>query len=182
MISLETNIKQAIKQLEKFRKKFSNVLENVAEDLTNKFVEILEQEIETALNDVMTDEVQSKGNLAKGNYTSDISIDKKGKGDYTISIGNNSLIATNNGNIVNPFYFLELGFGFTGSRSTADVLKEASEQSWFYDINNHGQEGWFFMKMKTNGLMGTGFILKTIDEFTKVYKDTIEDTFKRYGL
>jgi hypothetical protein len=110
----------------------------------------------------------------------DFDIVNTGFNEVTIEIGNNILpIEMSDGELVNPVYFIEFGFGIIGEENPK---VGADEYDWEYNVNLRDKE-WYFRgrdghSYKSMGREGINFIHTVISKYRNEWKDYFFELLK----
>lgn len=168
MIRVKSNIKDFLKAYRKKVENVKSILNGFAEKLAQKMSEDMAYEI-TSKKFVWVEE----GNLSLVSAI-DFDIEQVGENAVRVTIGDNlGVIGMSDGNLVNPLYFIEFGFGIVGKNNP---MQGNEENDWEYDINGHGEKGWFFYDnygqlVHTQGREGINFMYNTIQKYRTAWKD-----------
>lgn len=185
MINIKSNIRTVRKSFQKYVGKFNNKLSQVIEYVTNQFYDELVKNINKFLpnpvRNILTNEIEEDDY----SFMYDINIQKENDLLFKIKLGENSLRKASDGNLVNPFYYYEFGFGIMGE-GTYKNYSDAIQFGWSYDVNNHSYAGWTYkvngMTYWTNGVNGLGFLQETVDWYKENKEQILQDAIKKAGL
>lgn len=91
----------------------------------------------------------------------------------TIYVGRNTpKLSMKDGRTVNPYLFIEFGYGIEGANSPA---KYHTQNKWEYNINNRTKSWWYAgfngEKVNTSGRVGINFFYNTIAKYREKWKD-----------
>ena len=86
------------------------------------------------------------------------------------------------GELLSPWAaFVEFGTGYWGNMQSHPL---ANEKGWKYDVNDHGEKGWFYYKDGgwhwTNGMPARPFMLETAWDLAERVQEIAKEVF-RYG-
>jgi hypothetical protein len=106
----------------------------------------------------------------------------------TIYVGRNTPELTvgkdNNQRKVNPYLFIQFGFGIVGEENP---MPYAKQRRWEYNINGHTKAWWFMgingEKQATAGQKGYDFFYSVIKKYRQNWKNIAKESFlKRLGF
>lgn len=128
---IKSNITEIIKWVQEIPSKIAN--DKIAESCARIFAERARAKL------------KSSGALQQDidRYVNAITFYKVSDGLWRISAGKGA-----DEQLKDDMYYLEFGTGIIGERNRHP---EASKYGWKYDINNHGDKGWTFIRSKENG-------------------------------
>lgn len=95
----------------------------------------------------------------------------------TILVGkNSSQLKLKDGRVVNPYLFIEFGYGIIGEENPSP---KAYLYDWEYNVNNH-EKAWVFMgingdKEWTMGQKGFDFFYPVVDKYQKEWKKIVSN-------
>lgn len=98
-------------------------------------------------------------------------VDNKG----TLYVGRNtSRLKLKDGRVVNPYLFIEFGYGILGQNN---ANPKAYLQDWEYNVNNH-EKAWWFVGLNgertwTMGQRGFDFFYPVIEKYKKEWKNIV---------
>lgn len=156
----------SVKSLEQMRKDISDIYKIISSPELLKFIE---KKCNEELMQICVNELNGfEEELENGDYMSGMHSEIK---DGTIYVYNNSVIDVSSKNVsdttkrnypngLSLAKVVEYGIGFTGS-----FTEGVKSTDWEYDINNHGEEGWYYQDKDgnfhwTNGFEGRLIFLK----------------------
>jgi hypothetical protein len=183
MITIKSNIDEFLKNYQKKIKEFENMLN----DLATKLVQRMSDDMKQIINDnVMVWSSDEIGHDETGKMAfhrgKNISFDIEPLTAYSIrvSIGDNlDKHEMTDGELVNPVYFIEFGFGLMGQKNPS---YNASKFDWVYNKNLHAKawsyEGWDGEEHISDGAKGINFMYDTIQKYRKDWKIYLADLLK----
>ena len=186
MITVKSNINEFLKN---YRKKVANfkstlnvLAEKLAERMSADMKDIIFKETYTWSPDADNNDETGKMAYHRG---VDIAFDitSIGNNAVRVSIGENlSKHEMKNGDIVNPIYFIEFGFGVRGQRNPAT---NHSKFGWEYNLNNHTEGGdpdspWWYEGFDgeyhlSDGTKGINFMYRTIDKYRNGWQQYLKE-------
>ena len=155
----------SVKSLEKMK----NDISNIYDIITNpKLLKFIEKKCNEELENICKQNLHSVENQDEtSTYMSGMHSEIK---DGVIHIYNNSIIDVSSKNVsettkqnypngLSLAKVVEYGIGYTGSFTNTNVI------DWEYDVNNHGEKGWYYQDKDgnfhwTNGFEGRLIFLK----------------------
>ena len=186
MLTIKSNISKVRKEYQKYTGDFNKKLSKAIEDITNQFYEEIVKNKNKCLPNPVRD--SAYGNeIEEDDYSfiNDIKVTRESELFFKIRLGENSVRKAKDGNLVNPFYYYEFGFGAIGQGGFQNYDK-AFEFGWNYDVNQHGYAGWYYkvngVWYWTNGLNGLGFLQETVDWYKNNKEKIISGALKKVGL
>lgn len=179
-IQIKSNYNDFIKSIKAIPKEIDNRTRAILSELLEDMCIDMKKQIQVSMSEWVD---APNGNMSTG-LGNDITyeINEKGNGG-TIYVGRNTKpITLSNGNTVNPYMFIEFGFGIVGEESPA---KYAAQNLWDYNINHHknwivyGNSDYPLTKSKddlvfTKGTKGIDFFYNTISKYRKELKNLAE--------
>lgn len=153
-----SSVKAAIKDLEDYKKDLANKCNMLSQKLAEKGVEIAKLKI-GEYDAIYTGELLTSINCEQGAVVQD---------------GAKWIVYTNC-----PWAkFVEFGTGIVGSKSPHH---DTSIIGWKYDVNEHGEEGWFYFRDQkwhwTKGLPSRPFIYETAQDLREIVVYTAKEIF-----
>ena len=150
------NIDKAIEELEKYEKQVQKNIEDFLKKLLEEGVDIAKAQI-IQLNAVETGEVRDSLK-------------------YTLyKEGSHGIIFTDNSHAC----YVEFGTGVRGAEGSHPTIP------WTYDINGHGEDGWYYFDEKqgriryTQGMPSRPFMYNTARELEEKVIDIAREVFSR---
>lgn len=174
MIRVKSNIKGFLKAYRKKVENVKSILNGFAEKLAQRMSEDMLDEILTtkatwAPNELQQDETGKMGTIEDVKFeivsTSNTSV--------KVVIGENlPKHKMSDGNVVNPVYFIEFGFGIMGKENPQE---KAEDFGWIYNKEGHEVAWWYKgfdnKSHYSKGAVGINFLYRTIDKYKKDWKD-----------
>lgn len=168
MIKFDSNIDKVIKSYQKAKKdlpkRLADISYLVAQEIANDFKVKLDRDRSTwyrAYEGTSIVDGYKHINVIKTDTGARIEVGSKG-----------DMLIMKDGSIVNPYYFIEFGFGIDGQINSA---RGASEHGWEYNVNGHTTYWWYTGTAPnenggghaTTGRSGINFIYNTLDEYKR---------------
>lgn len=188
MITVKSNIKQF---LENYRKKVENfkvVLNTVAEKLATRMAHDMYEEIARTENVWAIDDKPNfhdetgKMGYAHTGKSFEYWFDIQHTSDRSVRVGIGENIQPHlmsDGNLVNPAYFIEFGFGIVGQNNP---MKNADAYNWIYNKKNHN-EAWYYGGYDaeihlSDGAKGINFMYNTIQRYKDNWQKYLGELLK----
>lgn len=183
---------------------FDKTIESYIERLKRlKYIEDIKTLILTSVANAMVNDMKMllSGNIPEWSYpmpdgndssyqpsANEIQLKSVSNGVATITVGDNAPLIqmskkgkytpNSDGAMVNPFFFIEFGFGLKGEANPIDNI---TSYDWEYNINNHTNDKAQF-SWKINGAVGVGFIQHTIRDYSTRWIDIAVLELKKAGI
>ncbi len=173
MINVNSNIDDFIKRFTDKSKKITKKIEDISEVIASKMIDEMSNYIIAEKSTWLAE----KNSIMESVNGTDFTIKKTGTG-CVVSIGDlTSKITTKDGTMVNPYFFIEFGYGIRGQKNPK---QNANEYSWEYNVNNH-TKSWYYWaygekdseKIWTVGKEGINFMYNTIQKFRTKWKEIV---------
>ena len=180
MVSITSNINDVLKSLKSKQTRFKAIISNIALIVAQAVKDDMVAEINANISN-WSKPYELISSVVKPESQIILVPTELG---YRIEIGNNlGGLEMSDGGLVNPYYFIEFGYGIVGQNSPA--LK-SSEYNWEYNINKHNNY-WFFFgtdgkKHATKGRIGINFMYNAIQKNKNSWKNIIIQEFSKAGI
>lgn len=155
----EDSISKAIRELEKYKKELNRKTSLLIEALTDRGVEVAKAQVRE-LGAFYTGELEES---ITGYYSSSTQV---------------GIIITDAPHAV----YVEFGTGVVGKGSSHPV---ADLQGWRYDVNNHGEKGWWYFNERdqkwhwTKGIESRPFMYNTVQILERECMEIAREVFGR---
>lgn len=163
-IKIENNINYIKKKIIKKRDKMRITLDNISQIIAERMAQDMKDYLDSTRG-LWYIEYEKFSHLI-GNSNYDIRVVPL-QSSTQIQIGNiTEPLVMNDGKYVNPYFFIEFGFGIYGQDNPSP---NADKFEWNYNINNH-TTFWFFIgydgeKHSSYGLTGVNFISTIVEKY-----------------
>lgn len=181
MITVKSNIDKFLKNYRKKVEARKSVLNGIAEKLakkmSNDMKDIIKREMYVWSPDADNNDETGKMAYHRSKIDNMFSIESLGYNSVRVSIGDNlQKHDMGDGNLVNPAYFIEFGFGLRGQANPAN---NHEKYGWKYNLNSHNDawyyEGWDGEFHISDGTVGTNFMYNTIQEYRNNWKKYLNE-------
>lgn len=170
MININSNVADVIKAFEEKKKQ----LQNVESAILRKVAENIKQRLLTMYSAMNYDSEELLSLIDVG----DIEIEYK-PNSCRINIGSKTeTITMADGSEVNPFFFIEFGFGLIGEQSPTNKSKD---YNWVYNVHKH-KNGWYYTskvdgatRIWTQGYSGANAFDSIINNFNNICNEAIRE-------
>ena len=174
--SLKSNYDTFVKRLNSIPDIIDSTMQDAVSEVLQQMCEDMKAEI---LMNRQTWE-QEGSIMASLGLGQDIEYEVKGQ-TGTIYIGRNTpLIKMSDGKTVNPYLFIQFGFGIEGQ---ANPIQYAAQRRWEYNVNQHTKAWWFFgtdgKKHWTFGRIGIDFFYQVTNKYREKWKQIALEAFDR---
>lgn len=185
-IQVKSNYNQFIKRL----KKIPDMLETAGKDFVEHILKLMRQDM---INEINLHRTEWEDGGAMDVWANGADIEKAIQYELSESgktgriVVKSDPITLANGDEVNPFFFIEFGYGIIGQNNPALY---ASSNGWIYNINNHqnfiiyaydnmaGEKE----TVKTQGTKGINFFYNTVAKYRNNWKQYAEEYLKKVGI
>jgi len=180
MIQIDSNIDKVLKSLKEKQKKLRIVISRISKIVAEQIKQDMIREIELTRSQ-WSESYERIGGVV--NPSNQITVNYNING-ARISIGNSAeKLVMADGGTVNPYYFIEFGFGVIGETSPA---KNSSIAGWEYNINKHSK-GWYFTgtdekSHKSYGRIGINFMYNAVQKNKHKWQTIVINEFKKEGI
>ena len=165
------NIKSNASELAQKYSMLQNKLSENAQVISQLVAEEVSKDIKLAITSSSIWR-ESTGTMSE-QYGDDVQVEVSGN-SAIVKVGENTQpIIMNDGSQVNPYFFIEFGFGILGGSSPAP---NSSNYDWNYNINQHS-EPWLIPNtdVYSSGTVGINFIYNIVygnkQKYSKIVKD-----------
>lgn len=193
---LKSNYNSFIKNIKQIPNILDTVMRRETENILKKMCEDMRRDIEENKSTWLEigsslDFLDKTGGI---NPERDITYELKDNGG-TIYVGSNNLITMKDGRTVNPYFFIEFGYGVEGQENPVNYH---TQNGWEYNINNHQRTestykngkpkgAWWYWgyngeRIETNGRKGIDFFYKTVRKYKKEWQRIIDEALEREPL
>ena len=172
-VKIDLNTKNLQKRLKRLGNHLGSYASFAAERLLSRMVAEMKQQI--AENESIWQEDGSGLSLIVDG--DDIEYEWNGNSGKIIVGAKTSRIKMQDGTTVNPYMFIEFGFGLIGQDFPTS---HASQNGWRYNVNNH-TKGWFYKgvdggKHYSEGTQGISFFYGIISKYRKQWKKLVAES------
>lgn len=178
-IKLKSNYSEFIKRIEAIPKNLEVSMTEAVENILKRMCEDMKRELSSA-----SDYWKDNGGLEtiyNINGGTDVEYEVDGNSG-TIYVGRNtSLIKMKDGKTVNPYLFIQFGFGIRGQDNPVEY---AVQRRWQYNINEHTEAWWYWglngKKQYTEGQVGFDFFYSVLKKYRTEWKDIANEAFLKH--
>ena len=174
MIKIKSNINSILKTFKERQSAIKNINITVAKQVAYEIAKQIKSDI--VLNKPTW--YESAGGMSI-NYGTDVVVDETSSGAL-IRIGENtSKLIMADGSQINPYYFIEFGFGIIGANNSA---ANSIKYGWAYNIKGH-IEPWIIPGSETlsSGTQGINFLYNNVyvnkDKWVSLAKQKVMEAF-----
>lgn len=174
MINIKSNIDNFIKQFKDKANKISSSIQETPKIIVQQMIEEMKSIIERERS-VWTS-VSSPLEYVSGD---DFTIEQTSNSCVVYIGRNTNKIVAKDGARINPYFFIEFGFGIRGEKNPKT---NHDLYGWKYNINKH-ERSWFYVgydgeKHWTVGKEGTNFMYTTIQKYKNKWQEIVMKNIK----
>lgn len=173
---VKDNFDDFMKRFNAFAQSFEPTMQDVMNTLLSDMCEEMKQEIDE--NRSQWEESGSALELLQ--LGDDIEYEIAGNHGFIYVGRNTNKIKMEDGRDVNPYLFIEFGWGIAGEQQP---IQYSAQRRWEYNINAH-DKAWVFMGYdnrphKSIGRVGIDFFYRVVKKYRKIWKQRCVEAFKK---